>query len=72
MININKLGHYIQELRKKKDLTQNQIAERLNISPQAIPKLERGETLPDTALLIDIAFILETTLDISYMDARKF
>lgn len=63
MVDMKKVGQYICELRKKKGLTQNQIGERLNISPQAISKWERGESLPDTVLLIDLAFILETTVD---------
>lgn len=62
-INSQKVGPYIQELRKNKNITQNELGERLSISYQAVSKWERGETLPDTALLIDLADILETTVD---------
>lgn len=62
-IDSQKVGVYIQELRKSKSLTQTQIGERLNVSYQAVSKWERGETLPDTALLVDLAKILETTVD---------
>lgn len=58
-----KIGTFIQELRKRKSLTQIQLAERLNISYQAVSKWERGETLPDTSLLLDLAAILETSVD---------
>lgn len=62
-VNILKIGKYIHELRKRKNITQNQLGERLNISYQAVSKWERGEALPDTSLLLDLAAILETTVD---------
>lgn len=58
-----KIGKYIQELRKRKNITQNQLGEKLNISFQAVSKWERGETLPDVSILLDLAAILETTVD---------
>lgn len=58
-----KVGKYIQELRKRKNITQNQLGERLSISFQAVSKWERGEALPDVAILLDLAAILETTVD---------
>lgn len=62
-IDNQKIGIFIQELRKRKSLTQIQLAERLNVSYQAVSKWERGETLPDTSLLVDLATILETSVD---------
>lgn len=62
-MNISKIGEYIQTLRKKKGITQAQLGDRLNISYQAVSKWERGEALPDTLLLLDLAIILETTVD---------
>ena len=61
--NVKKVGEQIFALRKRKGLTQAELAQRLNISFQAVSKWERGETLPDTAILIDLANILETTID---------
>jgi len=57
------IGSQIALLRKQKELTQNELGERLGISFQAVSKWERGETLPDTAILLDLADILETTVD---------
>jgi transcriptional regulator with XRE-family HTH domain len=57
------VGRVIQLLRKGKGLTQAQIADRLNISYQAISKWESGISLPDTSMLVDIATILETSTD---------
>lgn len=62
-MDISKIGEYIQTLRKKKGITQAQLGDRLNISYQAVSKWERGEALPDTLLLLDLAIILETTVD---------
>ena len=59
----DKVGKQILALRKAKGITQNELGERLGISFQAISKWERGETLPDTALLADLAAVLETTMD---------
>lgn len=63
MIDADKVGRHIHTLRKEKGLTQAQLADRLDISYQAVSKWESGTSLPDTALLVDIARILETTVD---------
>ena len=62
-MNIEKVGLQIAELRKSKGLTQNDLGERLGVSFQAVSKWERGETLPDTAILPDLASVLCTTID---------
>lgn len=63
MIDATKVGRQIADLRKVKGLTQSQLGERLNISFQAVSKWERGETLPDVGILLDLAEVLETTVD---------
>ena len=63
MIYAAKVGRQIADLRKVKGLTQSQLGERLNISFQAVSKWERGETLPDVGILLDLAKVLETTVD---------
>lgn len=70
-MDIVKIGLYIQELRKKKNITQSNLGERLNISYQAISKWERGESLPDTAILINLANALETSVDNILNDGEK-
>ena len=57
------IGEQIAILRRSKRLTQNELAERLGISFQAVSKWERGETLPDVGILLDLANVLETTVD---------
>lgn len=58
------VGAQIAHLRKGKGLTQNELGERLGVSFQAVSKWERGETLPDTAILLDLANVLGTSVDL--------
>ena len=62
-VNPEKVGIQISSLRKRKNFTQNELGERLNISYQAVSKWERGETLPDTSILVLLAHVLETSVD---------
>ena len=57
------VGAQIAYLRKEKGLTQNDLGDRLGVSFQAVSKWERGETLPDTAILLDLANALGTSVD---------
>lgn len=62
-MDMSKVGNYITILRSNKGLTQKDLGDRLGVSYQAVSKWERGESLPDTALLPDLANVLETTID---------
>lgn len=70
-VNIRKVGENIALLRKTKGITQSELGERIGVSFQAVSKWERGETLPDTALLPDLAKILETTIDFILLGNEK-
>ena len=58
-----KIGQYIQNLRKAAGLTQKELAEKLNLSFQAVSKWENGDSLPDTGVLLELCDILNTTAD---------
>ena len=58
-----KIGRYIQRLRKAAGMTQKDLADKLNISSQAVSKWENGDTLPDTSILLDLCDVLNTTVD---------
>ena len=58
-----KVGQFIAECRKKKDLTQAQLAEKLNITDRAISKWENGKAMPDSALMLDLCDILGITVN---------
>lgn len=67
-----KLGQYIQFLRKSEGLTQSRLAETLGVSHQAVSNWERGESMPDIALLSQIARALGTTVDRMLAAAEDF
>ena len=62
-LNANLMGSFLQTERKKMGLTQSELAERLNVSPQAVSNWERGETLPDVSILLDLAGALHCSVD---------
>lgn len=57
------IGNNIKNLRLSKNMTQDQLAAKLNISPQAVSKWENGTTAPDIALLPELSVILGVTID---------
>ncbi len=57
------IGQYIKYLRKTAGMTQKDLAEKLNVSFQAVSKWENGDTLPDTGILLDLCDTLNTTAD---------
>ena len=63
MTNGEILGHKLYEIRKQHGLSQENLAERLGVSRQAISKWECGESLPDTDNLITISKIFGISLD---------
>ena len=63
MFDTVKIGKRIAELRKKRDMTQFEIADRLGISYQAVSNWERGNSMPDIAKLPELAEIFGVTVD---------
>ena len=57
------LGENIRKFRLRMKLTQEELAGKLHVSPQSVSKWERSESLPDTAMLPDIADSLGVSLD---------
>lgn len=58
-----KFSRKLKELRSKKNITQEQLARHLQISPQAVSKWERNEGYPDIMLLPRIALYFDVTID---------
>lgn len=56
-------GGKIKTLRLSKSMTQEQLAQRLRVSPQAVSKWENGVTLPDIQLLPELSILLGTSID---------
>ena len=49
-----KIGKFIAECRKRNNLTQMQLAEKLNITDRAISKWENGKAMPDSSIMLDL------------------
>ena len=49
-----KIGKFIAECRKKNNLTQMKLAEKLNITDRAISKWENGKAMPDSSIMLDL------------------
>lgn len=59
----NYIGKKIRELRRAKDLTQEQLADYLNISYQSVSKWETGMTIPDLSFVIPLARLFGISTD---------
>ena len=59
----NRITEFISKRRRELGLTQQQLAEKLNISFQAVSKWETGSAYPSTEILLELSKILEVTVD---------
>ncbi len=50
-----RIGAFLKELRKEKALTQEQLAEQLNVSGRTISRWETGSNMPDIGMLVELA-----------------
>ena len=57
-----KIGKFISECRKKQNLTQSQLAEKLYITDRAVSKWENGRAMPDSTLMLELCKILNITV----------
>ena len=57
-----KIGEFLKELRKEKGITQEQLAEQLNVSRRSVSRWETGSNLPDVDILIEMADYYEVDL----------
>lgn len=57
-------GKVLRELRKNANMTQEQLAQKLAISPQAISRWETDFAMPDISLIVPIAEIFEVSTDV--------
>lgn len=69
MLNSKSIGDKIAEARKKINLTQAELAQQVSISPQAVGKWERGESMPDIKTLNRLTEIL--SVDLNYFSESQ-
>lgn len=65
-----RFGDLLQELRKEKGWTQQQLADVLNVTNKTVSKWERNETYPETATLIEISKLFQISID-DLLNGRK-
>lgn len=63
------MGDRIQETRKKRGFTQEQLAEKLDISVEYVSQIERGLKMPSMQLFIKLVEILDVSADYLLRDA---
>ena len=63
MFDMRTIGRRISDLRKANNMTQMELADRLNISFQAVSNWERGNSMPDISKLPELADMFDTTID---------
>jgi len=58
-----KIGKFIAECRKQNNLTQMQLAEKLNITDRAVSKWETGKAMPDSSIMLQLCEILKISVN---------
>ena len=61
-MDLQKIGTFLKELRKEKELTQEQLAETLNVSRRTVSRWETGNNMPDLDLLAEMADLYQVEL----------
>ena len=57
-----KIGRFLKELRKEKDITQEQLAEKIKVSGRTVSRWETGSNMPDISLLVELADFYDVSI----------
>ena len=57
-----KIGAFLKELRKEKNITQEELADKMGVSRRTVSRWETGSNMPDMDILIDISDFYEVDL----------
>ena len=66
-----KIGVFLKELRKEKELTQEQLAEKLNVSSRTVSRWETGSNMPDIGMLVEMAGFFDVSIPEIISGERK-
>ena len=66
-----RIGAFLKELRKEKELTQEQLAEKLNVSGRTVSRWETGSNMPDIGMLVELADFYEVSIPEIIAGERK-
>ena len=65
------MGKFLQQLRKERGLTQEQLAERLNVARRTVSRWETGSNMPDLDILIELSDFLALIFVKSWAEKGK-
>ena len=57
-----KIGRFLKELRKEKDITQEQLAEKIKVSGRTVSRWDTGSNMPDISLLAELADFYDVSI----------
>ena len=57
-----KVGGFLKELRKERNMTQQQLAEQLNVSTRTVSRWETGTNMPDISVLVELAEFYDVSI----------
>lgn len=63
VLNQQEIGRFIMQMRKEKEMTQKQLAEKIGVSDKAISRWETGKGLPDTATMPELCRALDINVN---------
>ena len=69
-MNQEKIGRFIAELRKENNMTQQELADKLNITDRAISHWENGRSMPDAGVILELCKILNINVN-ELLSAKK-
>ena len=58
-----KIGKFIAERRKNKNMTQAQLAEKVGVTDRAVSKWENGRSMPDSSIMLELCGVLSITVN---------
>ncbi len=58
-----RIGKFIAQCRKNRNLTQMQLAEKLSITDRAVSKWENGKSMPDSSIMLELCELLDITVN---------
>ena len=66
-----RIGSFLKELRKERKMTQEDLAEKLNVSGRTVSRWETGSNMPDIGMLVEIAEFYEVSIPEIIIGERK-
>ena len=67
-----KIGRFLKELRKEKDITQEQLAEKINVSRTYIVKIENGLQIGPIEIAIELAMFFDVSMDFLLLGKENY